>query len=43
LGLHLRADAVEILDGLLMRYIESQVFQGAVENVASEMAHAWWR
>jgi F-type H+-transporting ATPase subunit gamma len=31
-------DAVEILDGLLMRYIESQVFQGAVENVASEMA-----
>ncbi len=31
-------DAVEILEGLLMRYIESQVFQGAVENVASEMA-----
>jgi F-type H+-transporting ATPase subunit gamma len=31
-------DAAEILDGLLMRYIESQVFQGAVENVASEMA-----
>jgi len=31
-------DAVEILDGLLMRYIEAQVFQGAVENVASEMA-----
>ncbi|HTV98470.1 MAG TPA: F0F1 ATP synthase subunit gamma [Steroidobacteraceae bacterium] len=31
-------DAVEILDGLLMRYIESQVFQGAVENVACEMA-----
>jgi len=31
-------DAVEILDGLLMRYIESQVFQAAVENVASEMA-----
>jgi F-type H+-transporting ATPase subunit gamma len=30
--------AVEILDGLLMRYIESQVFQGAVENVACEMA-----
>jgi F-type H+-transporting ATPase subunit gamma len=30
--------AVEILDGLLMRYIESQVYQGAVENVASEMA-----
>ncbi len=31
-------DAIEILDGLLMRYIESQVFQGAVENVACEMA-----
>ena len=31
-------DSVEILDGLLMRYIESQVFQGAVENVACEMA-----
>jgi F-type H+-transporting ATPase subunit gamma len=31
-------DAAEILDGLLMRYIESQVFQAAVENVASEMA-----
>jgi F-type H+-transporting ATPase subunit gamma len=31
-------DATEILDGILMRYLESQVFQGAVENVASEMA-----
>jgi F-type H+-transporting ATPase subunit gamma len=31
-------DSVEILDGILMRYIESQVFQGAVENVACEMA-----
>jgi F-type H+-transporting ATPase subunit gamma len=31
-------DASDILDGLLMRYIESQVYQGAVENVASEMA-----
>jgi F-type H+-transporting ATPase subunit gamma len=31
-------DAKDILDGLLMRYIESQVYQGAVENVASEMA-----
>ena len=31
-------DAVAVLDGLLMRYIESQVFQGAVENVACEMA-----
>jgi F-type H+-transporting ATPase subunit gamma len=31
-------DSVEILDGILMRYIEAQVFQGAVENVACEMA-----
>ena len=31
-------DAAAILDGLLMRYIESQVYQGVVENVASEMA-----
>jgi len=31
-------DASEILDGILMRYIESQIFQGAVENVACEMA-----
>ena len=31
-------DATEILEGILMRYIEAQVFQGAVENVASEMA-----
>jgi F-type H+-transporting ATPase subunit gamma len=31
-------DAREILDGLLMRYIESQVYRSAVENVASEMA-----
>ena len=31
-------EAAEILDGLLMRYIESQVYRGAVENVASEMA-----
>ncbi|MBB6093131.1 F-type H+-transporting ATPase subunit gamma [Povalibacter uvarum] len=30
--------AAELLDGVLMRYIESQVYQGAVENVACEMA-----
>jgi F-type H+-transporting ATPase subunit gamma len=30
--------AAEILEGVLMRYIESQVYQGAVENVACEMA-----
>jgi F-type H+-transporting ATPase subunit gamma len=31
-------EAAAILDGLLMRYVESQVYQGVVENVASEMA-----
>jgi F-type H+-transporting ATPase subunit gamma len=31
-------DSLEILDGILMRYIESQIYQGAVENVACEMA-----
>jgi len=31
-------DAVELLDSVLMRYIESQVYRGAVENVACEMA-----
>jgi F-type H+-transporting ATPase subunit gamma len=31
-------EAGEILDGVLMRYIESQVYRGAVENVACEMA-----
>ena len=30
--------AGEILDGVLMRYIESQVYRGAVESVACEMA-----
>jgi len=30
--------AAELLDGLLMRYVESQVYRGAVENVACEMA-----
>ena len=30
--------ASELLDGVLMRYVEAQVYQGAVENVASEMA-----
>jgi F-type H+-transporting ATPase subunit gamma len=30
--------AADILDGLLMRYVESQVYRGVVENVASEMA-----
>ena len=30
--------AAELLDGLLMRYIESQVYQGTVENVACEMS-----
>ena len=31
-------DAAELLDGLLMRYIESQVYRAALENVASEMS-----
>ena len=31
-------EAAAILEGLLMRYIESQVYQAAVENVACEMA-----
>jgi F-type H+-transporting ATPase subunit gamma len=31
-------DARELLDGLLVRYIESQVYQAVVENGASEQA-----
>ncbi len=31
-------DAKEVLDGLLIRFIESQVYQGVVENIACEMA-----
>jgi len=31
-------DAVELLDSVLMRYIESQVYRATVENVACEMA-----
>lgn len=31
-------DAQELLDGLLIRYIESQVYQGVVENKACEQA-----
>jgi len=31
-------DAAAILDGLLTRYVESQVYQGSVEMVACEMA-----
>ncbi|MGH8187543.1 MAG: F0F1 ATP synthase subunit gamma [Steroidobacteraceae bacterium] len=30
--------AAELLEGVLMRYVESQVYQGAVENVGCEMA-----
>jgi F-type H+-transporting ATPase subunit gamma len=30
--------AADLLDGLLTRYVESQVYRGAVENVACEMA-----
>src|SRR5699024_3823101 len=31
-------DAADLLDGILTRYVEAQVYQGAVENVACEMA-----
>jgi len=31
-------DAKEVLDGLLMRYVESLVYQGLGENIASEQA-----
>jgi F-type H+-transporting ATPase subunit gamma len=31
-------EAMELLDDVLMRYIESQVYRGAVENFACEMA-----
>ena len=31
-------DAKDLLDGLLVRYIESQVYQGVVENKACEQA-----
>ena len=31
-------DAKEVLDGLMIRYIESLVYQGVIENVACEMA-----
>ena len=31
-------DAGELLDDVLMRYIESQIYRGAVENFACEMA-----
>ncbi|NNG14455.1 MAG: F0F1 ATP synthase subunit gamma [Gammaproteobacteria bacterium] len=31
-------DAKSVLDGLLMRFVESQVYQGVVENIACEMA-----
>jgi F-type H+-transporting ATPase subunit gamma len=31
-------DAQDLLDGLLTRYIESQVYQGVVENNACEQA-----
>ncbi len=31
-------DSKSVLDGLLMRYVESLVYQGVVENIASEQA-----
>jgi F-type H+-transporting ATPase subunit gamma len=43
LGLHLRAGCASVLDGVLTRYIESQVYQACVENVASEHGRAHGR
>jgi len=31
-------DSREVLDGLLMRYVESLVYQGVIENIACEMS-----
>jgi len=31
-------DAVDLLDGIITRYVEAQVYHGVVENVACEMA-----
>ena len=31
-------EAKHIIDGLMFRFIESQVYQGLVENIASEMS-----
>ena len=31
-------EAKDLLDGLLTRYVESQVYQGVVENIACEQA-----
>jgi F-type H+-transporting ATPase subunit gamma len=31
-------NAAELIDGYMMRYIESQVYQGVVENMACEQA-----
>jgi F-type H+-transporting ATPase subunit gamma len=31
-------DAKDVLDGLMVRYIESLVYQGVTENIACEMA-----
>jgi len=36
-------DAVEILDGLLMRYIESQVSRARSRTWPPRWRHAWWR
>ena len=35
-------DARELLDGVLMRYIESQVYRGALDNLASEFRRPGW-
>lgn len=38
MGLPLRAEPKVLLDSLLTRYLESQVYQSVVDNLASEQA-----
>ena len=40
LGLYLRTEQY-LLEQLLVRYVESQVYQGIVENLACEQAAVW--
>ncbi len=34
-------DSKPVIDALMIRYIESLVYQGVVENIACERQHAW--
>lgn len=36
-------DPKALLDTLLRRYVESQVYQGVVENPPASRPHEWWR